>query len=472
MKHFKLFILSILLVGNVQAQKNFTLYPMQSIPQSNMLNPASVPDCKWHIGIPALNSTYLQYSNGGFNLNKFFGAVEPINADSTVLNLNKMLDILSKKNYISVKFEQSWLQGGFKFLNHYFHFSMIEKAGIQVSLPKDLFRFVIDGNGGSNLGETFSFGPKANAIHYREYAIGYSYKLPMNLRIGGRIKYLKGYNVLDTRSSTLDITTNPNDFSYNLQANVRINAASTYADFFTSDSNRANLGPKNFFNSRNNGMGLDLGVTWQFNEKLTLSASLLDLGYIHWNQNVSNIVSKNPNASFHFNGIHTSSSDTNDLNQYIQNLGDTLEKVFGLENRHEQFNTALSTEFFLGAQYMLTKRIRTGALFYGDFYNKRFYPGLTLNMQYKLARSLSFNFTNTMYNRSFFNIGLGCSLNVGPWQVYSVMDNLLAPIALSSLKTFSWRFGSNLTFGRERVNKKKPHKGDNGEGISTDPGTI
>jgi hypothetical protein len=149
MKRYNLLAGLMFFVLAVQAQQNFTLYPMRSIPQSHLLNPANTPDSKWHIGIPALNSTYLQYSNGGFNLNKFFSAVEPAGTDTTVLNLNTLLDIMSKKNYISFKVEQSWLQGGFKFQNHYFHGSIIEKANVRISLPKDLFRFVIDGNGGA-----------------------------------------------------------------------------------------------------------------------------------------------------------------------------------------------------------------------------------------------------------------------------------------------------------------------------------
>lgn len=454
------------------AQQNFTLYPMSSIPQSNMLNPSRIPDSKWHIGIPALNSTYLQYSNSGFSLNKIFGALELKNPDTSILNLNRVLDILSKKNFIAFRFEQSWLQGGFRFQNHYFHFSAIEKANIRVSLPKDLFRFVIDGNGGPNLGETFSFGPKADAIHYREYALGYSYQLPKNLRIGGRIKLLKGYNILEVKKSTLDITTSSEDFSYLMKANIKINAASTYADFLNSDSTTPDFKPSNLMKSSNRGFGLDLGASWNFSDKLQFSASIIDLGFIHWNQNVANIVSSNPNASFNFNGIHVKSSDTNDFNQYFEQLGDTLSKVFNLENTHQKFNSALSTEFFIGANYSITKRLNTGALFYGDFYNKRFYPGLTLNCQYRLGRAFSFNVTNTLYNRSWLNLGLGASVNIGPWQMYSVMDNVLFPFAISSLKTFSWRFGTNLTFGRERSKPKKVKGDKGGEGIQTDPGTL
>ncbi|MCC7299108.1 MAG: hypothetical protein IT244_12305 [Bacteroidia bacterium] len=472
MKNFKLFIALGLWNLGVSAQQNFTLYPMSSIPQANMMNVANVPDCKWHIGIPALNSTYLQYSNGGFNLNKFFTAVEYKNSDTTVLNLNKLLDILAKKNYISMRVEQSWLQGGLKFGNHYFHGNVTEKLGLRVSLPKDLFRFIIDGNGGPNLGETFSFAFKTDATHYREYGIGYSYELPGKLQVGGRLKILKGYNIIETKDLRLDITTRPSDYAYLLKANVLVNASSVAGQIIPTDSNATDFSPQ-FFKSKNNGFGLDLGAAWQFNDKIRFSASLIDLGYIKWTQNTTNLFSKNPNAGFTYDGIHIKSSDTGDYEQYVGKLIDTLLTTFGIDTAHRSFNSALSTEFFLNASYQINKKAAVGALFYGDFYNKRFYPGLTLNFQYKVGKALSLNVTNTMYNRSWFNVGLGTSINVGPWQVYSVMDNVLFPFAISSLKTFSWRFGSNLTFGRER-SKPKKQKNSDGGGLEapTDPGTI
>lgn len=473
MKRCNLFIAALLLASVAQAQQNFTLYPMRSIPQSHLLNPAHIPDSKWHIGIPALNSTYFQYSNGGFNLNKFFSAVEPSGTDTTVLNLNKLLDIMAKKNYIAFKVEQSWLQGGFKYGNHYFHGSIIEKANVRISLPKDLFRFVIDGNGGSNLGQTFGLAPKAEAIHYREFALGYTYSLPGAIQVGGRVKLLKGFNVLQTKQMVADITTDPNDYAYNIKANIEINSASSFRQLLpTQGSDTIDFGDPNFFRSNNRGLGLDLGASWKIKDKLTVNASIIDMGFITWNQNTVSYVSSNPNAVFRYEGIKITSSDTQAFESYFQKLGDTLLQVFAIDTVRRTFRTALSTEFFIGGLYQINARSSAGALFYGDFYNKRFYPGLSLNYQYKVGRALSLNLTNTMYNRSWLNVGLGVSVNAGPWQVYSVMDNVLFPFAISSLRTFSWRFGSNLTFGRERLRPKKNKNSGEEKPADIDPNSI
>lgn len=468
-------VFAIAKIGN--AQQNFTLYSMPSIPQSNLLNPAQMPDCKWHVGIPALNSFYFQYANSGFNLNNIFNAMDRVNNDTSVLNLNKVLDIMDKKNYISFRVQQSWLSGGFKLLKkHYFHISVQEKINVGFSIPKDLFRFAIDGNGGANLGQTFDFDFKVSAVHYREYAIGYAYNLMDKLTVGGRLKYLQGLNIAETKSAVVSLTTNPQDFSYDVRSKIELNTASSLGSLNVTDSNN-NFKPdaRNFFRTKNKGMGLDLGAQYQFSDRISFSASLLDLGFITWKQNTWNVFSENPNAVYHFDGIHFNSGDTSvsDPGQLATNTVDTLKKVFHLKTGSYQFTRSLSTEFFLGANYTISKRLKTGALFYGDFFNRRFYPGLTLNLNYKLGKALSFNFTNTIYNRSWINPGLGVSVNAGAFQMYSVMDNFLFPVMISSLRTFSWRFGSNIAIGRKRLNPKKSKAQDTGgDPAGTDPSRL
>lgn len=450
-------LMALACAGFASAQQNFTLYNMPSIPQRNLLNPALVPDCKWHVGIPAMNSNYFQFSTGGFNLRKVFNAMEPVTSDSSVLNLNRLLDIMSKKNYIALKAEVSWLSGGFKLGNHYFHASVQEKAQVRISLPRDLFRFILDGNGGPNLGQTFQFHFKADAIHYREWAVGYAYNLGDKLTIGGRVKYLQGFNIIETQHADVNLTTSPEDYSYLVNANFQLNTASSFGKIIPTDSNGKNsFKPKSLMQTHNHGMALDLGFNYKLNDKWSFNGSILDMGFIHWNQNVVTIASRDPNAKYKFDGIHVNSVDTNSsVDQYLKNVGDSLAKVFKVDTVHRAFNSGLSTEFFLGTNYVVNNRLVAGALFYGDFYNRHFYPALTLNANYKVGRALSVNISNTMYNRGWLNVGLGVSVNAGAFQIYSVMDNFLFPFTITTLHNMSWRFGSNITIGRERLKPKK-----------------
>jgi hypothetical protein len=470
-----LFLLFIFLgIHHAKSQQNFTLYNMPSIPQSNLLNPALTPDCKWHLGIPALNSTYLHFTNSAFNFNKVFDALEPTNNDSSsTLNLNKLLDVFSPNNYIALKTEISWLNFGIKIKKkHYFQFSAQEKINLRLSLPKDLFRFIIDGNGGNNLGETFNFDFKVTALHYREFALGYAYNLTENITLGARLKYLQGNNIIDTKNALVTLKTNKNDFAYDVGAKLDIRASTPIGNPFAKDTSKNKTGPtfSDFFNTGNNGFGIDLGVQMKINEKLSVNASIIDLGFIHWQKNTFFAQSHDPNATYRFDGVHITSKDTSsDFGQYVSAVGDSLAKIFKIDNgTNKSFNSALFAEFFIGANYVLSKRFVAGGLIYGSFFNKKFYPGLTLNMNYKLGRALSLNFSNTIFNRGWLNPGLGVSVNAGAAQFYSVMDNFLFPVMVNSFRSFSWRFGMNLTFGRERLIPETPRT----DPAQTDPGSL
>jgi len=42
----------------------------------------------------------------------------------------------------------------------------------------------------------------------------------------------------------------------------------------------------NYIFNKNNGVGIDLGAIYKYDEKITLYASIIDLGFIHWGSNV------------------------------------------------------------------------------------------------------------------------------------------------------------------------------------------
>lgn len=442
-----------------------------------MLNPSQAPDCKWHIGIPALNSNYLQLSTGGFNLNRILDATVPGNGDTLKMDLNKLVNLMSKNNYISARGEVTWLSGGFKMDKHYFHLSAAEKMTARLSLPRDLFRFIIDGNGGNNLGETFEFRFKLDAMHYREYAAGYSYNLSDQLQIGGRFKLLKGISAIQTGKLQADITTNPENYNYLIQSEIDVNTASTLGQVIPIDT--VKNGDFNFRNqilrSDNSGVGFDLGATFKPSDKLTISASLLDMGYIRWNSNAVNLKSRNPNATYEFDGIYINGKDTTtDFGVYIDRVIDTVITLFRPDTTENHFNTRLNPEFIICGQYNLSDQMQVGALLYGNFYNRRFYPGVTANLMWKPTAMFRVNFSNSIYNRSWINPGVGVSLNLGAFQIYGVTDNFLAPILFSSTKTFSIRGGVNLVFGKEgrKERKRKSEDGADLESPSiSSPGT-
>lgn len=435
----------------LKAQQNFSLYHMESLPQRTSLNPALLPDSKWFIGFPGFNSLGLQATNSGFNLNAINKAIV-VTATNNWLDLNQCVNILSKQNYVSLKADQTWMHFGFKSKRHFFSANITDKAGIKFGYPKDLFRFIIDGNGGPNLGETFNFRFSADAYHYREYGVGYAYQLNNKLTLGAKVKYLQGISRIELKEASLKVRTRPEDYAYEVSSNFELNTASSLGEIVTPDVNGPFLNASGFIKGiKNKGWGLDLGAEYAATDKLKLSAGLIDLGYINWTQNTASIVSANPNATFVYDGFHISSADTTiDPNAYFNRLADSLKGMFGVDTLHRSFRSTLSTELMLGASYAFRKNLKFNALFYGDVYNKRLMAGLTLGLYWRPVRMFSMSLNNTFYGRAWLNPGFCMAFNAGAWQTYLASENFLAPLMPGSARGASVRVGWNFTIGRAK----------------------
>jgi hypothetical protein len=454
MRNFKrpLFLVVLVFAASwLTAQQNFSLYHMESLPQRSTLNPALMPDCKWYVGFPGFNSLGVQATNSGFNLNEISKAID-ISGSDTLLNLNRLLNVFSKQNYLSLKADQTWVNFGFRAKKHFFTAAITDKAGIKVGYPKDLFRFIIDGNGGSNLGETFDFRFSADAYHYREYGFGYAYSIKNKLTLGTKVKYLQGISRAELRDAYIKFRTRPEDYAFEISGNYQLNVASSLGQIITADGSSPVLNATGFYKGiKNTGWSIDLGAEYAFTNKLKLSASLLDLGYINWKQNTTSIMAANPNATFVYDGFHISSSDTAvDPAAYFKRLGDSLTGMFSSDTVHRSFRSTLSTELMFGASYAFRKNLKLNALFYGDVYNKRLMGGLTLGLFWRPAKIFSLSLNNTFYGRALLNPGFCMAFNLGAWQTYISSENFLAPLMPGSVRGTSFRAGWNFTFGRSK----------------------
>ena len=204
-------------------------------------------------------------------------------------------------------------------------------------------------------------------------------------------------------------------------------------------------------------MGLDLGGTYQWSEKITLSASIIDLGFISWKTGVTNFVSKNPDARYTFKGLDINSflgSGSVSTDSTLSAAGDSLKNLFGIEQTHNNYKTALSAQFYIGGKYAFHKKLDVGGLLYGQLFDGRLRPGISVSGNAKLTKWLSTSLSYSVVNKSYTNVGFGIAIT-SPVQFYVVTDNVLAPLFPKSAKNFNIRCGINLTFG-----KKKPKNGE------------
>ena len=443
------------------AQSDLTLYHMDPLPQKLYVNPSLTPDNNGYIGMPALSSIAISLNSNAFKLKGFSDALTPITDTTKPDNVGYSLDItalgdmFSKNTFVNGNMSQEWLAFGFRLHKSYFHFNASEKVKGRLSVPSDIVKLAFQGNGDQNLGYEFDLSLALDVNHYREFAFGYQRSfINDRLSVGGRIKYLYGITDVTTTKSNLRFHTDPESFAYRLTSDIEVNASS---NFIGNDT----FQPVNLlFGGKNKGWGLDLGGSFKLTDKLTLSASIIDLGQITWKQNTNQIKSKNPGAEFTFKGLDIAEyfTDSTTIEDGLQEVADSVIDVFSLEvNQGQVYKAGLHSEFYLGGTYQVLRNHRAGALLYGSFYNKQLYPALTLSWNSKFGRVLGLSVSYTMSRGSFSNLGAGIAFNGGPEQFYLTSDNIIGA-ATTNVRNVSLRFGWNHTFGRKKFDEKQKEK--------------
>ena len=450
MNWIKTFSLNTILLCSVSvfSQHEITLYNLDFAPQKLSLNPANMPLPRFHLGLGA----GAHVNNTGFNYNSF--DIQKVNDSTKTVNLGSFLNALNKNNALRVNGIGDF-SFGFKINPKlYIHTSVAEKINVNFNYPQEIFDFLIRGNAAEGTLDQFrNIGDfSLNATHYRDYSIGAAYQANCNWGFGFRLKYLNGIDNFQTKKAFANVKTSSEYYQLTINNDL---------EFRTSiDSNLLNNNEnldvmKYLFSKNNHGFGIDLGANYKmFNKKLELSASVLDLGYIKWQDNTKRYFNSSENKTFEFNGFNSSNIENSE--EAIQNLLDTIATTFDLQEENiSSYTSYLNAKTYLSANYNYYKGNKLGALLYTQIANKRVQGALSLNAQFMLSKIINFQVNATLMNRTLANAGVGFGANLGFIQIFAVSDNALAALDPLNTKTVHLRAGVNFVFGYFK-DKKNP----------------
>ena len=313
--------------------------------------------------------------------------------------------------------------------------------------PKGLTQLLVEGNAGA-IGSTISMSPSFQGQAYLEHGIGVSYIYNKKLTFGLRFKYLKGGLNINTESASFDLATSE-DYYLTLSgdANIRTSGVNGFEDL-EADLNYAAISE---FTS-NNGFAFDLGATYQVNDKINVSLSLLDLGSIKWTRDLYGYSLNKSTSSYTFKGVDLANENQNEL-------VDSLEASFELEEGLiEAYRTALPGRMYLSGNYELSRNLYTGLTLFAEKYQGRFMSGLSANINKDFGRRLNLALSYSAINNSFNNVGSGFVVKVAALQLYGVSDNIVN-VALSptNFNQINARVGINLLFGKILAQEKLHH---------------
>ncbi len=298
-----------------------------------------------------------------------------------------------------------------------FGFSIEDRFGMQVNLPKELFDFAMYGN---EVGKKFNFDDLSSKESYLRYYT-YSYARDLteflpegwlkNLSAGISLKIVKGYAYAEAKSFGTSFET-LEDHSILVKNKSEMNIAVS-PDFgivwdFEDDTTKAqSYSP--FPTPAGSGVGFDIGFSAKLDDVWSFGFALTDIGSVNWDKE---IVQYSSSGSFTLTKIDSAALDS---------LGDSFK---GEGKYGEPFTTSLPTALRLGAAFRLDNFLE------GDF------PGEML-----IVAGLNQGFNDEPGNSTTPRFSLGCE-----WKPVSWFP-IRTGFSFGGLEGFNWGFGFGLDSG-------------------------
>ena len=443
----------IMLVCTLSANAQFlrTSYFMEGTHYRQQLNPALTPT-KGYFNLPvigAVNATVGSTSLG------YQDIIDIIDDGDDFYTKPDFMNRLKDNNKLNVNFSTEILSAGWYKGKNFWLFNIGVRTDMGANLTKNMFTFLNEMETVEENWRNSNYdisGQQLNINAYTEIGLGLSRQINSRLTVGARVKALLGIGNMELKLNRVAMSANlPSDQqinqwsseSYwnsmtpsqaaqaaqelkdkfnNYHANLTVGAelkssfkglelqeeeGKDYVTDFDFDSGK--LGIAGY------GFGIDLGASYKILDNLTVSASVLDLGFISWSKSSTKIASANPDpidikGSTYANMVDPNNPNTvmnavnqlqNDAQGYMDRVtnGDVLDyDMLQLEvsDAKESRKSRLASTLVLGAEY--------------GFFNNKLAVGVLSTTRFVQPDALTeLTFSANYRPKSWFNVALSYS---------------------------------------------------------------
>jgi hypothetical protein len=441
------------------AQQELGLHFNQAVWQANNTNPALIPNYKVVIALPSVYSDF-SLDNRGITYEDLIARNTA--TGKITLNTDNIINKWEASNAIRNATQFDAFSVGFRVKKAFVSFGLSGAINTHLGLSKDLLDIGFNGNA-KFIGKTANLGLDIESYAVGQKYLGVAYNINSKLTVATRLKALSGGYAISAENPNMTLTTSDDIYQLTLTSKYRLNTAGigdykgyTIGDTmqrFTSylnfaDQAQVNQSAKNaFLSGPNKGFALDLGATYQVNEKLSVAISATDIGgKVTWKEQVSTF----GHNGFEFKGLDFGVILRGDSTSFDKVM-DTLVKSFDLsKTTHDAFTTKLPTRTYLSVSYRMNKVIQLGGLFFTESYRGKLNPAFALGLNTNTGW-LNIGLSWAYRNKSASNIGMSATAKMGPIQIFAVTDNIIPVFNLKSSNiNFNGRFGINLLFGKPK----------------------
>lgn len=326
-------------IGN---NRNFVAFPALGNLNVAMSGTAHMKDFLYNV-----NGRTTTFLNPGVSASKFLNSLD----DNSRLGTNLRVNVISF---------------GFKAFGGYNTFSVSARADVNTKMPKELFRLMKQGL----QNDTYDISDlRANASAWAEIGLGHSRDINSKLRVGATLKVLLGGADVDADFNQAKLVLGQDNWT--AMTNATINASVkglTYDTDVNSRTGHRYVSGADIDGAGLNGfgLGLDLGAVYKLNKDWTFSASVLDLGFISWSNNM--VASTNGTQTFETDRYTFNVDDDmpNNFDDELDKMKDQLSALYELDDMGDNGGrtTALAATVNLGAEYTfpLYRKLKFGAL--------------------------------------------------------------------------------------------------------------
>jgi hypothetical protein len=462
-----------IVLPDASAQNSQVMYYM-NLPQNHLLNPALRPSNSFYFGIPVLGGVNVNINNNFVNLSDIF---IPGKADSIIsflhpdYNVDDFLKKLKKRNFLAPEVNIQLFGLGFNAGEDlYIFLDVNERVDANIVVPGDLLKLAFKGNQ-DFLGKTIDLSTlDAELKYYREFGLGFSKNFGNNLRIGAKAKILFGIASFSLDNRSLGLTVN-NDFTHTINADLSANFSGPVTIHMDANNRPDKISIDEsiikstgfFLNSSNMGLGIDFGAVYKISDKIQVSASIIDLGYIKWKSDITNLKAE---SQFLFSGFNIKDvvDGTKTFDDLANEMLDSLKNSITITDTNTPFKTFLPTGISIGGSFNLTKSIALGILSHSVIAGKQFRQAVTMSANVNLGNAFSTSLCYTAENHRYDNLGAGLAFRTGIVQFYLIADKI--PVYWNKIitdnssiplparwNTINLRLGLNLVIGN-KIKKK------------------
>lgn len=442
---------AILLLFTFSAHAQNTMYFMERMPQSNNINPAVIPDMKFHIGLPVLNTLAFEAYNSRFNYGELDDFMDNLGTEN--YNPDEFINSIKGNNKFLSEARINLLSIGFRLKEKgYFSFDLtannilVNEAQPEVvylladneDIPKENFPVIIN-----NLQMT-----ESNFI-----SMGFSYSRIINERLTLGIRPVVNFNTFGLKTSGINYKITRDEVFYSEEFGDETYQYSE-VDYSKSFAGNVTLGmpvpinpdaisgneldldedlfPENWEEEvgfsdllKNSSLTFDLGATYQLKD-WTFSASLLNIGTSKWRSN-----------AYQLEGINNDD-----------------EEVTYIEEK-DKIKVGIPAKLYLGAKQQFSPKWNYALLLSNTFYSTGSNASATLSLNGHVGSMLSTSVSYTA-GYKFNNVGLGLRLRFFPGtDLYFVTDNLLQLFNYENTYRATASFGINISIGTRFLPRQK-----------------